>query len=152
MQHEDYGRTMVTSGIRVNAAVTLRPEELEETFVRAPGPGGQNVNKVASAVQLKFAVGTSPSLPEAIRQRLKLLCGRRLSAAGVLTIEAHRHRTQARNRADARERLFELIRQASVVPKKRKPTAPSAAARERRLEDKRARAQVKRGRQGQEDF
>jgi ribosome-associated protein len=132
--------------VRVSPRVWLQESELQETFVRAPGPGGQNVNKVASAVQLRFDVAASPSLPEDVRERLRLLAGRRLTAAGVLVIEAHRYRTQLRNRDDARERLFALIRQAAVPPKPRKATKPSAAARERRLREKRARGQVKRTR------
>jgi ribosome-associated protein len=132
--------------VRVSARVSLQESELQETFVRAPGPGGQNVNKVASAVQLRFDVAGSPSLPEDVRGRLRRLAGRRLTGAGVLVIEAHRYRTQLRNRDDARERLFALIRQASVPPKPRKATKPSAAARERRLREKRLRARVKRTR------
>jgi ribosome-associated protein len=136
----------MASGLRVSPRVLLRESELEEVFVRAPGPGGQNVNKVASAVQLRFDVAGSPSLPEDVRERLRRLAGRRLTSAGVLVIEAHRHRTQLRNREEARERLFELIRRASVAPKPRKATKPSAAARERRLREKRARGEVKRAR------
>lgn len=137
---------MTTSELRINALVTLRPEDIQESFIRAPGPGGQNVNKVASAVQLKFDVANCPALPEGVRARLLHLSGRRLSSEGVLTIEAHRFRTQSRNRDDAREKLFDLIRQACVVPKARKATKPSASARRRRVEDKRARGDVKRAR------
>jgi len=133
-------------GVRVTPRVWLEESELQETFVRAPGPGGQNVNKVASAVQLRFDVAASPSLPEDVRERLRRLAGRRLTAAGVLVIEAHRYRTQLRNREDARERLFALIRHAAVPPKPRKATKPSAATRERRLREKRLRAQLKRAR------
>jgi ribosome-associated protein len=136
----------MASALRVSPRVLLHEAELEEVFVRAPGPGGQNVNKVASAVQLRFDVAGSPSLPEDVRERLRRLAGRRLTSAGVLVIEAHRHRTQLRNREEARERLFELIRRASVAPKPRKATKPSAAARERRLREKRARGEVKRAR------
>jgi len=141
----------MTRGIRVSTLIQLDPAELHESFVRAPGPGGQNVNKVASAVQLRFDVARSPSLPENVRERLKRLAGRRLTNDGVLVIEAHRHRTQNRNREEARMRLFELIVQASVVPKPRRPTRPSAAARERRLSEKRARAQLKSARRGQRE-
>ena len=133
-------------GVRVTPRVWLEESELQEMFVRAPGPGGQNVNKVASAVQLRFDVAASPSLPEDVRERLRRLAGRRLTAAGVLVIEAHRYRTQLRNREDARERLFALIRHAAVPPKPRKATKPSAATRERRLREKRLRAQLKRAR------
>jgi ribosome-associated protein len=136
----------MASAVRVCPRVLLHESELRETFVRAPGPGGQNVNKVASAVQLRFDVAASPSLPEDVRERLRRLAGRRLTGAGVLVIEAHRYRTQQRNRDDARERLFALIRQAAVAPRPRKATKPSAAARERRLREKRMRAQVKRKR------
>jgi ribosome-associated protein len=136
--------------VHVDARVSLQESELQEDFVRAPGPGGQNVNKVASAVQLRFDVAHSPSLPEDVRARLRRLAGRRLTGEGVLVIEAHRFRTQARNRDDARERLFALIRQAAVAPKKRKVTKPSAAVRERRLREKRMRAQIKRARGARE--
>ena len=133
----------MTSRIQVTPSVLLDLGELVESFTRAPGPGGQNVNKVASAVQLRFDVRRSPSLPEDVRQRVMRLAGRRLTANGVLIIEAHRHRTQARNRDDARERLFDLIRRACVVPKTRRATRPSAGSRERRLKQKRVRGEVK---------
>jgi len=137
--------------LHASSRVQLNEAELQETFVRAPGPGGQNVNKVASAVQLRFDVAGSPSLPEDVRERLKRLAGRRLTNEGVLVIDAHRHRTQNRNRDDARARLFELIRQASIAPKARKPTKPSAGARERRLREKRVRSQTKRSRRSEDD-
>jgi ribosome-associated protein len=142
----------MTSRVSVAPNVTLDVSELVESFTRAPGPGGQNVNKVSSAVQLRFDVQHSPSLPDHVRQRLMRLAGQRLTTDGVLIIEAHRHRTQARNRDDARERLFELIRQACIVPKVRRATKPSKGARERRLKQKRSRSEVKktRGRQPQE--
>jgi ribosome-associated protein len=139
----------MTRTIHVSSRVQLDVTELQETFVRAPGPGGQNVNKVASAVELRFDVAGSPSLPDDVRERLKRLAGRRLTGEGVLVIDAHRHRTQNRNRDDARARLFELIRQASIAPKPRKATRPSAAARERRLRDKRVRSKVKQSRRSE---
>lgn len=132
--------------LRISDRVVLDESELQEQFVRAPGPGGQKVNKVATAVQLRWDLLRSPSLPEDVRERLKRLAGRRLSADGVLVIDAHRFRSQASNREDARRRLFELIRAASVAPKKRKATRPTAASRERRLEQKRVRGAVKRAR------
>ena len=132
--------------LRVSDRVLIDEDELSEQFVRSPGPGGQNVNKVATAVQLRWDLLRSQTVPEDVRERLKRLAGRRLSADGVLTVEAHRFRTQAGNREDARRRLFELIRAASIVPKARKPTRPTAASRERRLEQKRTRAAVKRTR------
>src|SRR5438045_1357076 len=99
--------------IRVDARISIDDAELEESFIRASGPGGQNVNKVSSAVQLRFDVRHSPSLPGDVRARLERLAGRRLTNDGVLVITAHRHRTQERNREDARERLIELIREAA---------------------------------------
>ena len=130
--------------IRVTAAILLDEREIEEHFVRASGPGGQNVNKVASAVQLRFDVRHSPSLPEPVRKRLEALAGRRLTQAGVLIVSAQRHRTQEANRRDALQRLADLIRRAAVPPAPRKPTKPTAAARRRRLEAKTRRAALKR--------
>jgi ribosome-associated protein len=112
--------------------------------VLASGPGGQNVNKVASAVQLRFDVRRSPSLPDEVRARLERLAGRRLTQDGVLVIDARRHRTRERNREDALERLAALIRKAAVPPVPRRPTRPSAAARRRRLEAKARRGTIKR--------
>jgi ribosome-associated protein len=130
--------------IRVTDQIAIDEAELSETFVRASGPGGQNVNKLATAVQLRFDVRHSPSLPSDVRARLARLAGRRLTQDGVLVIIAQSHRTQERNRADALERLLELVRQAAVRPKPRRPTRPTAASRERRIEGKKRRAGVKR--------
>jgi ribosome-associated protein len=132
--------------IYVTADIFLEEAEIEETFVASPGPGGQNVNRVATAVQLRFDAARSETLPEEVRRRLLRLAGRRVSASGVLTIQAHRHRTQAQNRRDARERLAALIRAAAVPPKPRLKTRPGLEARRRRLEMKRRRGQVKRTR------
>ena len=130
--------------IRVTAKISLDEREIEESFVRASGPGGQNVNKLATAVQLRFDVRHSPSLPPDVRDRLERLAGSRLTRDGVLVIIAQRHRTQARNRDDALERLLDLVRQAAVAPVKRRPTKPTKASRERRIEGKKKRADVKR--------
>ena len=129
--------------IPVTRAISLADDELVETFVRASGPGGQNVNKVASAVQLRFDVRGSPSLPEDVRLRLEKLAGQRLTNDGVLVIFAQSFRSQDRNREDARERLLELIREAAVRPKVRRKTKPSKGAVERRLSSKAKRSGVK---------
>jgi ribosome-associated protein len=130
--------------LKITDAISIDEGELEERFVRTSGPGGQNVNKVSTAVELRFDVGRSPSLPEGVRARLPHLAGRRLSDEGILVIRADRFRTQERNREDARERLAELIRRATVVPKRRVPTRPSRASKERRREEKAKRSRVKR--------
>ncbi|MCE4225218.1 aminoacyl-tRNA hydrolase [Methylobacterium sp. C25] len=124
--------------------IAIDEAELEESFVRASGPGGQNVNKVASAVQLRFDVRRSPSLPNAVAIRLMKLAGRRLTDDGVLVIDARQHRTQERNRADARERLAALVAEAAVPPKPRRATRPTLASKTRRLETKSRRGAVKR--------
>ena len=129
--------------IVVNDAITIREEEIELRFVQASGPGGQNVNKVASAVQLRFDT-SSPSLPDGVRQRMMRIANKRIGKEGVLLIEAKRYRTQEQNRDDAIGKLVELIRRASIPPKVRRKTKPSAAAKHKRLEAKRRRGEVKR--------
>jgi len=133
--------------IPVTPFISLDEREIEESFIRGSGPGGQNVNKVATAVQLRFDVRNSPSLPEDVKVRLERLAGRRLTADGVLVLSAQRYRTQERNREDARERLVDLIRQASERPRPRRATKPTYASKLRRLDGKTRRSQVKRGRQ-----
>jgi ribosome-associated protein len=129
--------------IRVTEEISIDPKAIEERFIRASGPGGQNVNKVASAVQLRFDTRREPMLSFDVRQRLAVLAGRRLSDEGVLVITAQRFRDQARNRADALARLVDLIRRAAVPPIPRRPTRPTAGARRRRLTDKTKRGAVK---------
>ncbi len=130
--------------IRITANVAIDEKEIKEEFIRASGPGGQNVNKVATAVQLKFDVVNSPSLTPEIRERLIRIAGKKIGAQGVLIIDARRYRTQGQNRRDALERLCTLIRLAAEKPRSRKRTKPSMAARRRRLETKRRRSQTKR--------
>ncbi len=129
--------------IRVTDSITIDESELEEDFVRSSGPGGQNVNKLATAVQLRFDVRRSPSLPNDVAVRLMRLAGSRLTKDGVIVISAQSHRTQERNRQDARDRLIQLIRQAAVVPVKRRPTKPTRASREKRIESKKRRGNIK---------
>ena len=132
--------------LRITEALALADWELSESFVRASGPGGQNVNKVATAVELRFEAARSPHLSPAVKQRLRRLAGRRWTQDGALLIVADRHRSQALNRADARERLAELVRRALVAPKPRIPTRPGPAARARRLDAKAHRSAIKRQR------
>jgi ribosome-associated protein len=130
--------------LRVTDTLSIDPAELEESFVRASGPGGQNVNKVATAVQLRFNVRASPSLPQDVRERLEHLAGRRLTADGVIVITAARFRIQSRNREDARDRLLDLIRRAAEPPPPpRRATKPTYASTVRRRETKRRRSAVK---------
>lgn len=132
--------------IDITPEISLDESELEFSFVRSSGPGGQKVNKVATAVQLRFDLEANESLPEAVKKRLRRLAGRRVTKDGVLIIEASDERSQERNRRHAVERLIELIRRAAVKPKPRQETRPSAASRQRRLEKKRRRGQIKKWR------
>jgi ribosome-associated protein len=127
----------------ITAEIRIRESELDERFVRASGPGGQNVNKVATAVQIRFDVRHSPSLPDDVRDRLMKIAAGRITDDGILLIEARRFRTQERNRQDARERLVKLVQKAAVPLKPRKPTRRTRAANLQRLESKRRRAEIK---------
>ena len=138
--------------IPITRTIALQDSEIEEVFVRASGPGGQNVNKVSTAVQLKFDAARSPSLPEDVRTRLLALAGYRRSTDGIITISAQRFRVQSRNRADALEKLVELIRSATHKPKPRKATRPSRASKERRLDGKKRTGAVKRLRSSKTEF
>lgn len=129
--------------IRITAAISIDEREIKEKFVRASGPGGQNVNSVSTAVQLRFDAGKSTSLPNGVRHRLAKLAGRRLTQDGVIVITAQRFRTQEANRRDALERLVRLISEAAKPPLPRKPTKPPHASRRRRLETKKLRGAVK---------
>ena len=133
--------------LRITAGLSIAPHEIEERFVRASGPGGQNVNKVSTAVELRFAVAAS-SLPDDVKARLRALAGKRLTADDVLVIDSREHRTQAMNREAARARLVALVQQAAVRPRARTATRPSRSSREKRLAGKQRRGEIKQGRRG----
>jgi ribosome-associated protein len=137
--------------IRITSSVSIDEREIEITFVRSSGPGGQNVHKVATAAQLRVDVDHSPSLPDDVRERLKAKAGSRLTRDGVLVITARRFRTQERNRADAIQRLLDLIREAATRPRSRRATRPTRASRQRRLDEKRRRSSTKRLRDRPDD-
>lgn len=130
--------------IHITRSISLDENEIEEKFIRSSGPGGQNVNRVETAVQLRFDAAGSPSLPDEVKKRLKRVAGKRLSREGVLVIDARRYRTQEQNRRDALERLRKIIAKAAEKPKARKPTKPTRASRERRMEAKERRSRTKR--------
>jgi ribosome-associated protein len=137
--------------IQVTHDIAIDEGELVFAFTRSPGPGGQNVNKVETGVQLRFDVRRCAALPPPVKERLRRIAGKRLTGEGVMIINAHRFRSQLRNRQDAVERLVELLRQAAVPPRSRRATRPSEAAVRRRLEGKRRRAQLKRQRRNLAD-
>ncbi|HSC29069.1 MAG TPA: alternative ribosome rescue aminoacyl-tRNA hydrolase ArfB [Vicinamibacterales bacterium] len=139
--------------LRITPAIAIDEAELEERFVRSAGPGGQNVNKVATAVELRFDAARSTAIDDEVRERLRGLAGSRMTREGVIVIDARRFRTQAKNRQDARDRLIALIRQAAVKPKRRRKTKPTAGSIERRVASKRRRSETKRtrGRVAEED-
>ena len=132
--------------IQVTPDISIPESEISERFVRASGPGGQNVNKVSTAVELRFDPSQSSAISSDVRDRLRAIAGSRMTADGVLVIDARRHRTQAQNREDARERLADLVRQALVKPRRRRATKPGKGAVERRIETKKRRSDTKRGR------
>jgi ribosome-associated protein len=137
--------------IEISPYVTLDENELKFEYVRATGPGGQNVNKVATSAQLRFDVAHSPSLPEAVRERLTRLGGSRMTGDGILIIEARRYRTQEQNRTDAIQRLIVLIHKAQETPVTRRKTRPTLSSKKKRLEEKKQRGEIKRGRSGKSD-
>ena len=137
--------------IRVTPSIAIAEYELEFHFIRSPGPGGQNVNSVSTAAQLRFDAANSPSLPDEVRRRLRGVAGRRMNAAGVVVITARRFRSQDANRADAQARLVSLVRRAAERPRRRVPTAPTPQSVERRLDAKRRRSRTKQQRQAPDD-
>ncbi len=137
---------------KITNSIILPDHELQESFVRSGGAGGQNVNKLATAVQLRFDVQKSPNLPQYVRDKILTSGDTRLTKDGILVIFADRHRTQTMNRADARKRLFEIIRQATLIPKRRVATKPSRGAKKRRLDSKTKRATIKKNRNGKIEF
>ena len=138
--------------IRITDTIDINESEIEESFVRSSGPGGQNVNKLSTAVQLRFDVRRSPSLPNDVAVRLMRLAGKRMTKDGVLVLIAQNHRTQERNRAEAQERLVKLIQEAAVRPTPRRPTRPPKASRRERLEGKKHRSGIKALRRSQPSF
>ena len=138
--------------IRITDSISIDESEIEESFVRSSGPGGQNVNKLSTAVQLRFDVRRSPSLPNDVAIRLMRLAGRRMTKDGVLVLIAQNHRTQERNRAEAMERLVDLVQQAAVKPIPRRPTKPTKASKERRIEGKKRRSGIKNLRQSKPNW
>jgi ribosome-associated protein len=138
--------------IRITDQISIDESEIHESFVRSSGPGGQNVNKLSTAVQLRFDVRHSPSLPSDVAVRLMRLAGRRMTKNGVLVLIAQNHRTQERNRAEAQERLIDLIQQAAVRPIPRRATKPTRASKQRRIEGKKRRSVIKRQRQSRPSF
>lgn len=139
---------MASDALQITPTLSIPADELVERFVRASGAGGQNVNKVSTAVELRFDIARSPALPEPLRERLLARRDRRLTDEGVLVIDAQRFRTQERNREDARERLADFVRAGLSVPPPRIATRPTRASKRRRLEAKQGRAEIKRGRSG----
>ena len=133
--------------IKITNSISVHEDEIEEHFIRSPGPGGQNVNKVETAVQIRFDAGNCPTIKTEVFDRLKKISGHRMTAGGLIVITANRFRSQLRNREDARARLIDLIRQAAVPPKMRRPTKPSRGAKAKRVESKKKRGVQKKQRQ-----